>query len=291
MMETRRAFIVRGAAAAAFPLAGGCLSGLGRADGRDVVLRHAGHEVVIDPIGARVVSWRTPAGREVFFHPKARRSPPGKWTNGGVPVCWPWFGTQGPAGSSIHGTIRDRTFCVMAVEQDARRARAVLELDVKAGDNPFFAFDARVRLEAVLDGALTLMLLTTNVGARAFEFGGGFHPYFPCSAPENVRVLGMAEEPLTLHPGMDGARPMKDADMTVADRALRRSVTLRTRGMRNVVVWVPGKDEPAEGNLEPSDMPRFVCVEPCVHKRGGHVRLAPGESYEMATRFESVEEK
>jgi len=287
-METRRNFILRSAAVAAMPLAGGCLSGSAQ-EAADVVLRHAGHEAVVDPLGARVVSWRTAAGRSVFFHPKMRRSPKGMWTNGGVPICWPWFGTQGPAGSPIHGTVSGRTFRVVAADRTERCARALLELAVKAGDSPFFAFDADVRLEVVLDGALTLTFRTSNAGTRAFEYGGGFHPYFPCGAPEHMQVVGMADEPVALKPGMDGARPMKCADMTVVDRARRQSVTMRTRGMRNVVVWVPGRDEAAEGNLAAAEMSRFVCVEPCVHRRYGHVMLAPGETYEMSVRFEVVQ--
>ena len=47
-------------------------------------------------------------GDEVLWNPRVPGEPQAKWNHGGIPMCWPWFGSSGPRGKDEpHGQDAD----------------------------------------------------------------------------------------------------------------------------------------------------------------------------------------
>ena len=53
--------------------------------------KHASAEVSL--FGGRVLSFRK-GGEEVLWRPREWRHEAGEWRHGGIPLCWPWFGSS-----------------------------------------------------------------------------------------------------------------------------------------------------------------------------------------------------
>ena len=60
----------------------------------------------ISLFGAQVLSYRPTGNFPVLYAPKEIAFGADKADHGGIPVCWPWFGKNGPEGSYGHGFAR-----------------------------------------------------------------------------------------------------------------------------------------------------------------------------------------
>lgn len=231
-----------------------------------VVLTNGFGTARIDTCGANVLSYVPTGMKDVLF----RQTGPRKgsaWYNGGVPICWPWFGRNGDPGSRLHGFVWDREWTVVSVENGATGSRARFRLE-SAGEY-------RLDYEVTLGKTLALKLVMRNLGRERFVVTTGFHPYFLMSSPENVTVSTPKGE-IRCFAGMDGGRPFGEGTYEVFDRGTGRRLSLGMSGNNKIVIWNLGLEEKMDGMLG-EDWRHFVCVEPAVLPRMDGFYLHPDE--------------
>lgn len=232
-----------------------------------VALTNQFGSVQADSVGALVLSYVPAGGKDVFFRQTGARNPNG-WYNGGVPICWPWFGQQGDPGTSSHGFVRTKEWTLVSCANAPERSRALFRLEAKD--------EYRLEYEIVLDRTLSLKLDMTNLGAERFPVTTGLHPYFAMSAVENVTVV-TPKKPIKCFAGMDGGRKFGEGTYEIVDKGSGRRLSLKTLGNNNLILWNLGTEETLAGMVG-DDWRRYVCVEPAVYPRSAGFYLDPGET-------------
>jgi len=259
--------------------------------------------------GAHVTAW-TPAGAEpVLWVSSSARFAAGEAIRGGVPICFPWFGTGREPGLAPppHGFARLAPWRLVAAEEhDGGAVTLTLELtDADAADVPAaqdwpHAFTATY---AVTFGReLTLALTVENTGEGEISYEEALHTY-----------LAVADARTTTVQGLDGATYLDKAagggpelvtqrgDVTftaetdrvydstgtavVVDESGGRRIGIEKEGSANTVVWNPWVDKAAAmPDYGDDEWPSMVCVE-TANALDAAIALAPGERHTMTARY------
>jgi glucose-6-phosphate 1-epimerase len=141
---------------------------------------------IISLHGAQLLSW-VPAGQNEVFWLSPRALPEPAAIRGGVPVCWPWFASQGmPIGAMSHGPVRNRLWEVAATDHgdfaDANQPLRITLTPTPAltPDDPLcrYAAGLQVSLSVELGDTLTQTLTTHNWGEQPFVLTEALHSYF-----------------------------------------------------------------------------------------------------------------
>ena len=264
-----------------------------------------GGKAVADTYGARLVSWRPAGGDEVFAMAKGRdKWPAGEQIHGGLPIYWPWFVFEGPAGCKIHGVTGYAEWRIKARSAN----RVVLALDDGEATRRAWPHKFHAELEYSLGEALVATFRVTNTDADAYACTEGFHPYFRVGDVEKCVVTGSdgsryfwkgeAEKGdrrvwkedfqcslvATGKPGyvFEEKTPSGVHVHDLVDPVLGRTLHLSYEGNVKFVVWNSGPDfSPFGGADAPDYGRRFVCVEGATLYRDRAYTLAPGETHEL----------
>lgn len=250
--------------------------------GKAVRLTYGADHALVALEGAHVVAWRH-RGRDMLWCAASR--PPGKPLRGGIPVCWPWFGSHPDDPSQpSHGVARLRTWSIM--EQSA--ARVVMGLSEGA-------LSAQIAVE--LGDVLRVSLTTASNGTVPVTISAALHTYLAIDDIGNVRVTGL--DSATYADKLDGyARKVQNGDVQFTgetDRIYAIDDPVRmTEGARalhvdgagtsrSTVVWNPWVETSARlGDMAPGDYRRMLCLETAW--AGDDTRtLEPGASATLTT--------
>ncbi|MCQ2390856.1 MAG: heparinase II/III family protein, partial [Kiritimatiellae bacterium] len=139
--------------------------------------------------GGYVTSWRTLGDSgDVLFRPKC--APWGKEeTHGGIPLCWPWFGTAEKEGLPKHGLLR---YARWTLEEKLGKSGMVWSVASTPETKRLWPHDFRVVLTFRAGGdSLQLSFTCENTGTEPFDYTWGFHPYFAVSDAHRVAVDGV----------------------------------------------------------------------------------------------------
>ena len=223
--------------------------------------------IEVNTFGANVLSYVPAGGEEVLFR-QPKPQVVGTRYDGGIPVCWPWFGWDGDPGSMQHGFVREREWKVLERTETAEASRLLLGLEAQG--------EYRLEYEIVLGRRLSLDLRMRNMGKERIPITTGLHPYFSISHPTNV-VVKMPDKDIRCGGAMDGGLEYGEGTYVVTDEGKRRQMRLDFHGNNRVVIWNCGPDEQMDG-MYPEDWKRYICVEPVVFPRAFGFYLAPNES-------------
>ena len=160
-----------------------------------VRLRHAsGDSALIALHGGQVLSWVAAGQERLYLSPKAVMD--GKTAiRGGVPVCFPQFNQRGPLAK--HGFARNLPWSAGGAQQDGDAAMATFSLVSNEATRAWWPHDFVASLGLRLSaGGLQLEFLVRNTGQAAFEFTAALHSYFRVAAIGDVRLDGLAGQPV-----------------------------------------------------------------------------------------------
>ena len=255
--------------------------------------------------GARVVSFAV-GGDEVVWTTRVPADPQSRWGHGGIPLCWPWFGTSGGHDKdSMHGIAKSSRFELVSLSQCAERSQAILRLRSDDRTRRLWPHDFELVYEVTLTDSLRLSLRTVNTGEDAFSYTAGFHPYFRLGDRCRARVTGtdglafcdsrvtnvldkVWSGDLGLAASYDHVFDEKGASSahSIIDPSLGRRIYATASGVTRLVVWVPDGDEeavenPGPGKIGSGDWRHFACVEPAFLWDGREIVLKPGERHQF----------
>lgn len=238
-----------------------------------------GATAVVSKLGAQVLSWVTPDGRERLFLSDKAVFDGSVAIRGGVPVCWPQFAGQGDLPK--HGFVRTREWQVSARRSGDDYALLTLELTDDAETRALWPHAFRIELTVMIEAdRLDLELCVANTGETELAFTGALHTYLRVVQVEDVVLEGLYG-----HDYRDAAKGnavVRDSGTHLAVeaetdrvyRSVRRpqllqagnlSLGIQSQGFPDVVVWNPWVEKCANLADMPADGWRhMLCVEAAV---------------------------
>jgi D-hexose-6-phosphate mutarotase len=157
---------------------------------------HGAHVTAFQPCDQRPVLWMS---RDAIF------SPP-KPIRGGIPICWPWFGTPADhPGRTQHGFARNRPWTVRATRvTEAGETEIIFGLkdDAESLAQWPHAFD--LSYTVIIGTTLTIALTFANLSDTPAEVGAALHTYFAVGDVEKIRISGLADR--QYHDQLAGSR-------------------------------------------------------------------------------------
>ena len=229
--------------------------------------------------GGHVLSWQ-PAGQQpVIWVSPAAIYATGTAIRGGVPVCWPWFGSV--PGKVSHGFARTSVWQVRGTDvatDGVATLRLGLQDDAHTRTLWPHAFD--LELVVTVGPTLTLALSTRNTGDTPFTITQALHTYFCVGDIAQTVVHGLdggqyldkprdfaqfaQTGPVTFSDEVDRVYIDTTGDCVIEDSALQRSIRVAKSGSTSTVVWNPWAErEKAMVDMATGDYKGMVCVETC----------------------------
>lgn len=235
-----------------------------------------GSEATVSLFGAQVLSWRTPDGRERLYLSEQARFDGASAIRGGVPVCFPQFGTLGPL--PRHGLVRTRTWSVASERSGDDYALLTLTCNDDADSRALWPHAFGLELTVMLEAdRLDLELCVTNPGERSFDFTAALHTYLRVVQVEDVAVEGLyghhyrdalADDVVQRDSGtelcLEGAtdRIYRQIRRPQLLRAGNLSLGLQQQGFPDTVLWNPWATGcAATPDLPADDWRHFLCIE------------------------------
>jgi glucose-6-phosphate 1-epimerase len=251
-----------------------------------------GAVAVISQLGAQVLSWQTPDGRERLFLSDKALFDGSVAIRGGIPVCFPQFSSLGDLPK--HGFVRTRPWLPAAERCGDDYALITLEIADDESTRALWphAFHAELTLMIEAD-RIDIELCVTNTGATPFSFTAALHSYLRLVQVEDAALEGLYG--YQYRDATNGDQIVRDSGTEVVidgplDRvyhdvkrpqllkAGNHSLGIQSQGFPDVVVWNPW----VEGCAAMADMPadgwrQMLCVEAAVARQP--VSLPAGEEW------------
>jgi len=248
--------------------------------------------------GGQVLSWQPKGAERVIWMSTEAKPTVGKGMRGGVPVCWPWFGSHASeADFPAHGFARSSEWQMVASALlESGEVRLLMQLSGD-GSSEWWPHPFKLQLEVLVGTRLQLNLTSTNLSDQSVVIGEALHTYFQISDIEQVSVSGL--DGVIYHDKVSGAEGLKQQDeirfgsetdsvyinshqsCVIDDAGLQRQIVIEKSGSDSTVVWNPwsGKAE-RMGDLGELGWRKMLCVE-SANAFDNLVTLAAGESHSL----------
>ncbi|KAH0871062.1 hypothetical protein HID58_078084 [Brassica napus] len=275
-------------------------------NGTDQILlqnpKGASVKVIISLHGGQVLSWKTDKGDELLFTSAKANSKPPHPVRGGIPICFPQFGTRGSL--EQHGFARNKMWLVEenppALPSFDSTNKAYIDLVLKPSDEDTtriwpHCFEFHLRVSLALDGNLTLISRVRNINSKPFSFSIAYHTYFSISDISEVRVEGLETldyldnlfekerfteqgDALTFESEVDRVYLNSRDVVAVFDHEKKRTFLIKKEGLPDVVVWNPwDKKAKALTDLGDEEYKHMLCVDGAAIEKP--INLKSGEEW------------
>ena len=246
---------------------------------------------VVSPYGAHVLSYVVGEDDLLWVSGKSNFVE-GKAIRGGIPVCWPWFGS---AATPAHGLARISMWNMEPVRDEADGSATVTMTLEKNG--------LAAKMVINIGRALTLNLTTVNNGAEPVKLTEALHTYFNIADINQVQILGFEDcdyfcslakvtekqsGSITFDKETDRIYYAGSRIAVIDDPVLERQIRVERFGSDSAVVWNPWIDKSAAmADFGDDEYPGMLCIEAANAGDDAKI-LAPGASHTLGTRISLV---
>ncbi|KAJ7979432.1 Glucose-6-phosphate 1-epimerase [Quillaja saponaria] len=260
------------------------------ANGLDkIVLREArGSSAEVYLYGGHVTSWKNDHGAELLFVSSKAAFKPPKAIRGGIPICFPQFGSHGSL--EQHGFARNRFWRVDPVPPPIPTntlSKAFVDLILKPSEE-----DMKIWPQSF------------EFRLRAFTFTFAYHTYLSVSDISEVRVEGLETldyldnlqnkerfteqgDALTFESEVDKIYLSTPTKIAILDHEKKRTFVLRKDGLPDAVVWNPwDKKAKAMADFGDDEYKHMLCVEAAAVEKP--ITLKPGEEWKGRQELSAV---
>ncbi|MCU0711299.1 MAG: D-hexose-6-phosphate mutarotase [Pirellula sp.] len=238
--------------------------------------------------GAHVLSYR-PAHRErsILFLSDQAVFAQGKPIRGGIPICFPWFGSH-PTDQTLpaHGWARTQAWELI---ETARTKNQVILRMALAQDELYSICELAFGAELSIDVSVT----NGSDIPRTFEIA--LHTYFEINSITDVEVSGLENVPYVdqlkneIHPGENTTiRFEEETDriyqgsvkkITLSERNQKTQFIIEPRGSRSTIVWNPWIEKSKRmADFGDEEYLRMCCIE-TANVRANQIKLAAGQTH------------
>jgi D-hexose-6-phosphate mutarotase len=255
--------------------------------------------------GGHVMYWQPKSEAEpVIWLSRAAGFVPGKSIRGGVPVCWPWFGSHATDPEMpAHGFARTVPWAVSGARELDDGATEI-SLRLVESDRTRAMWPHRVGLSIVVTvGArLKIALTTDNPGNEDIVVGEALHAYFRIGDIADIRITGLEgcdyldkagggiarrrqQGPVEFSAETDRIYLDTESECVIHDPRLRRRIHVAKSGSRSTVVWNPWAAKADRmGDFGPGGWRGMVCVE-SANAAGNVVTVRRGSRHTLAVEY------
>lgn len=251
--------------------------------------------------GATLTAWQPRGVDPVLWLSRAAIFHEDKAIRGGVPICFPWFGSRADnPQAATHGFARVMPWTFASAVEDERSGAVVLELTLSSSPETFaiWPHEFRARYRVKIGGKLELELTVTNPGAAPFTYEEALHSYFSVKDVARVRVEGLerssfldkldgfarkrqGSDPVIIDQETDRVYTGNTAATEIVDPVLQRSISIVKDGSRSTVVWNPWIARArALKDFGDDEWREMLCVE-AGNVGPDEITLAPGASHTL----------
>ncbi|XP_057430429.1 putative glucose-6-phosphate 1-epimerase [Lotus japonicus] len=277
-----------------------------------VLLRESrGSSAEVYLYGGQVTSWKNDHGEELLFLSSKAMFKPPKAIRGGIPICFPQFGSLGTLDS--HGFARNRFW---TIDNDPSPFstntlnKAFVDLILKPSEEDMkiwphsFEYRLRVALGPGGDLMLTSRVRNTSSDGKPFSFTVAHHTYFSVSDISEVRVEGLETldyldflqnkerfteqgDALTFESEVDKIYVSTPTKIAIIDHEKKRTFVLLKDGLPDAVVWNPwDKKAKALADFGDDEYKHMLCVEAAAIEKP--ITLKPGEEWKGRLELSAV---
>jgi len=223
---------------------------------------------------------------------------PGKALRGGIPVCWPWFGSNKDNSSlPAHGLARFRAWeFTSAANLPTGETELVLTLVDDAETMKQWPHKFRLELKVTVGAQLQVELTSHNTDNKAFTITEALHTYFAVGNIDRMEVNGFdgcdylnaldkktypQSGKITITAETDRIYQHPATEAQIVDFGRNRTITNVRRGSETSVVWNPWIEKSIKmADYGDYEYPYMICVE-TANVGAAAVDLAPGASHTL----------
>ncbi|PCI06271.1 MAG: D-hexose-6-phosphate mutarotase [Gammaproteobacteria bacterium] len=258
--------------------------------------------------GAHLLSWIPKDEEEVIWVSEDANFSAGKSVRGGVPICWPWFGSYDNTNNETtnnfptHGFARTTNWQVLSTEALGNGSTRISfttqpEEDTKAMWPP----ETSVQLKITIGKKLELELITHNDSATPITIGQAFHTYFNIGDITNTQLHGLDDTdyldkadnlkrkvqhgPITIEEEVDRIYLDTTSDCVIEDKTMKRNIIIIKCGSHSTVVWNPWEEVAASmGDLGENGYTKMLCVESS-NAAEDVATILPGKAHQLWVQY------
>lgn len=255
--------------------------------------------------GAHVLEYAPAGEKNLLWVSKKAYLTPGKPVRGGVPVCWPWFGSAPHEGWPGHGFVRKEEWEVVeAAQLPSGATKLVLKLDSDMKEFEMAEFPFTVHMLFTVGKELEMTLLMVNKGDKPVEIGCALHTYFAVSDINNIVVTGLDKchyfDYRVGAPKFEGNYQSGDVKVNaeidyvyfpasgtteIVDPGWGRIITIEKSGSDSIVVWNPWIEKAKTmADYAPEEYTGMICVE-CANTKCDPRVLLPGVPHQITQKI------
>lgn len=243
--------------------------------------------------GAQVSSYQKNGEAPILFLSKECSYQNGSPLRGGVPICWPWFGSLEKNNHKLteqfssdyislapaHGFVRKIEWNLTDIKRiDSSNTVLTLELNVEK-NNPYgWPFSARLKYEVKVGDTLQLRLVVENNGNKSFVQSSALHTYFSVSSIDDVAINGLngvayidalkdwvkfrQEGKIQFHEELDRIYQLDSPSSVIALLDKKRKLMVNSFGSSSIVVWNPWIEKSKKlTQFADDEYKKMVCIE------------------------------
>jgi len=269
-----------------------------------LIINHAKFEAAFTLQGAHLIHFQATQQPPLIYLSKAALFQPHKAIRGGIPICWPWFGSADNAlGTDLpsHGFARTSLWDVNVDSDDQQGTEITFTFAANKHSRQQWPHEFLLTLTVKLDEQISLALHTQNTGDHDFTYGGALHTYLHVKAIQACKIQGLATqytdsldggknkvapEEITINAELDAIHPGQAQEIIVNDEAYQRNIIVTTSGNDSVVAWNPWINKAKRLTDMPDDgYQSMLCLESAITASSGVV-VSPGQTHCLATTIQ-----
>lgn len=228
--------------------------------------------------GGQVLSWKPNKEKEVFWLSKDSAFEDGKAIRGGIPLCWPWFGSHPDDNENKfgnHGFARTEQWKVDSICITSHDVEICLSLE-RENMNELWPFSCLLKQTLSFGHSFRQTLSMKNLSANDTHYTGALHSYFSVSSPKNIKVAELEhatfDDKLTktlCEPEFfeNGQGPVDriyhtNEEMKIVDNEWNRTIKIKAKNTQQWVFWNPGKKMANNmADIHHNGEQEFICLE------------------------------
>jgi len=253
--------------------------------------------------GAQMISWAPVNHKPVIWISGQAQFAPGKSLRGGIPICWPWFGTNDlnpelPA----HGFARNRIWDISETKAlDDGRTLLVFTLNDLDTSSAIWPYRTTLEYRVCVGEILKLELVTKNTDTATIRISEALHTYFNIGDISKVSIHGLEDTdyldkvdygqrkiqqgPVIVDSEVDRVYLGTRAECVIKDAEIGREIHIQKNGSESTVVWNPWISKSRKlGDLGEEGYRSMLCVE-SGNAAEDSVDIAPGETHQMSVTY------
>ncbi|TYK66343.1 D-hexose-6-phosphate mutarotase [Colwellia echini] len=259
-----------------------------------VNINHSNCKARVSLYGGHVLSFTPTGHKDIFWLSKQTSYETGKAIRGGIPLCWPWFGTysrpnleaaqvaldpsetaEEQVNAGNHGFARQLPWTIMSINADEKGVTLVLVL---AGENQHSLWPNAYRVTQTLFFGKNFKqtLEMTNLSKDDAAYSTALHSYFSVSNPANITVTALTnveyddkltgksslqQQPVSCVGEIDRIYHSNEK-MSLVDSQWQRKIDIISSNCQQWVLWNPGAElAKSMVDVHLNGEQEYVCLE------------------------------